>query len=325
MLAMPGGNKWRKSDRQWSMLPVVLLFGGFVFVMFAVSRLNWLDVPGLPDWFSGGESDKAPRGSVFYEGQEARSVSEDFLIDVGDGEATVAVKARQEWDTRGGVLSGDFVPGSNGSSTVADPDDRDTPAALVVSVDYCADGTITATGPEDAEAPTTARTVRFDMGDLYVCDTTLEHTRANDAAFRQSDAPPAFHGRFVSFVAGATETTAAAAACPTDELDQFRDADYVAHVREQLADRFGIPLDNVEVVRPGIGTTDQATQRELREQLDSYANAKDPDDPSTTLRALDIEYLTDAASAVEDSCYRDPGATDLDSIDSVGVPDPGDH
>jgi hypothetical protein len=105
----------------------VLLFGGFVAVLLLVSRLDWLDVPGLPDWFSGGESDAAPRGSVFYEGQRARSASEDFLIDVGDGEAVVAVKARQQWDTRGGVLSGDFVPGENGTSTVADPDDRDTP------------------------------------------------------------------------------------------------------------------------------------------------------------------------------------------------------
>jgi hypothetical protein len=324
MLAMPGGKR-RGSDRQSSLLPVVLLFGGFVLVLFMVSRLNWLDLPGLPDWFAGGESDKAPQGSVFYEGQEARSVSEDFLIDVGDGEAIVAVKARQRWDTRGGVFSGDFVPGSNGSSTVADPDDRDQPASLRVAVDYCADGTITATGPEDPDAPTTARRIRFDMGDLFVCDTTLEHTQANDAAFRQSDTPPTFHGRFVSFVAGATETTAAAAACPTEELEQFRDRDYVAHVREQLADRFGLAVEDVEVVRPGIGHSDQATQDELREQLESYANSKDPDDPSTTLRALDIEYLTDAGAAVEDSCYRDPGATDLDSLDSVGVPDPRDR
>jgi hypothetical protein len=324
MLTLPGGKKWRAADNP-SLLPVVVLFAGAVLVLFLVSRLNWLDIPGLPDWFAGGESDPAPQGSVIYEGQEAKSASEDFIIDVGDGQAVVAVQARQAWDTRGGPFSGDFIPGSNGTSTVADPDDRDKPASLVVAVDYCADGTITATAPEDPDAPTTAQTIRFDMGDLYVCDTTLEHTEANDSAFRQSDSPTDFHGRFVNFIAGATETTAAAAACPTEELDQFRTREYVNHVREQLADRFNLPVENIEVVRPGIGSSSQETQDELREELEGYANLEDPDDPDNTLEALDIQYLTDAGAAVEDSCYRNPGGTDLADIDSVGVPDPNDR
>ena len=98
----------------------------------------------LPDWFGGGRSDPAPRGSVIYEGQEAKTASEDFLIDIGDGEAMVVVRAKQNWDRSGWIINGDFQS-TNGTSSVADPHDGDRPARLAVRVDYCADGTITAT------------------------------------------------------------------------------------------------------------------------------------------------------------------------------------
>jgi hypothetical protein len=34
---------------------------------------------------------------VIYEGQEAKAASENFLVDIGDGEAMVAVQAKQNW------------------------------------------------------------------------------------------------------------------------------------------------------------------------------------------------------------------------------------
>jgi hypothetical protein len=270
----------------------------------------------LPDWFGGGRSDPAPRGSVIYEGQDATTASESFLVDIGDGEATVAVQAKQDWDRRGWIINGDFQS-TNGTSSIADPQDRDTPARLAVRVDYCAEGTITTTRPADNEPVTS---VRFDMGRLYVCDTTLEHTAANDSAFKQDDTPNDFHGSFVSFVARAAEATAAASACPTDELAEYRTGEYTSFVQEQLAERFDLAVDAIDVVPGRIAGSDDETKRELEAALESFANKRDPDDPSTTHEALTIQYLSGDGDAVTDSCYTDPGGRDLDELDSVNVP-----
>lgn len=312
------GQLRREPANRSRVVTVLAIVGALVVASMLFNRSNLFD---LPDWFGGGESDPTARGTVEYKGQQATAASEDFLVDIGDGEATVSVRAQQKWDTPGGVFSGDFVS-TNGTSSVADPEDRDKPAALKVKVDYCADGLVTsydAVDPQDGEPP---RQITFEMGDLWVCNTTLEHTRQNDAAFKQSDTPTIFHGEFVSFVARAGEWTAAAAKCPTEELAEFQNDEFMAHVRSQLATQFGVPESAVEVTPGKPGTTDDKTQRELRNRLESYANAEDPDQPSKTFRALDIQYLSNDGEAVKDSCYKDPGRRSLDDLDSVTAPQP---
>jgi hypothetical protein len=264
----------------------------------------------LPDWLDGGRSDPAPRGSLTYKGQEARAASERFLIDIGDGEAIVELKAKQNWDRRGWLVNGDFQS-TNGTSSVSDPEDGDLPARLRVAVDYCADGTLTTTTADD-DGRTLA--VAFEMGTLYVCDTTLEHTTANDAAFRQDDTPADFHGRFVSFVSRAAEATAAASACPREELAEFRSADYRAFVAEQLAERHGLAVGDVEVTVGDIGRSDDETRGRLQEALDRVTSLQDPDDPDVRYEALSVQYLAGDGEAVEDACYLDPGSRDLDSL-----------
>jgi hypothetical protein len=288
----------------------------------AVAFLN-ADIIDLPDWFEGGRSDPGPRGEVIYEGQEARSASERFLVDIGDGEAVVSVSAKQDHDRAGWLINGDFQS-TNGTSSIADPADRDVPARLLVAVDYCADGLITTLTPADdgSDDPAPLAAVRVEMGDLFVCDATLEHTAANDAAFKQDDTPNDFHGAFVSFVARAAETTAAASACPTDELAEFTSSDYTAFVRSQLADRFRLAEDDVVVVAGRPGRSDDATKDDLRTRLDSFTSVRDPDDPSATYEALSIQYLAGDGEAVTDACYLDPGARDLDDLDSVRAPAP---
>src|SRR5262245_17954084 len=128
----------------------------------------------LPGWFEGGRSDPAPHGDVIYRGQRATSASERFLVDIGDGEATVAVKAKQNHDKSGWLVNGDFQS-TNGTSSVADPHDPGVPAKLRVAIDYCADGTVSV-GPGRNGA---ARSITFAMGRLYVCHPTLEHTPAS--------------------------------------------------------------------------------------------------------------------------------------------------
>jgi hypothetical protein len=290
----------------------------------AVTFLNG-SVIDLPDWFDGGRSDPGPRGEVIYEGQEARSASERFLVDIGDGEAVVSVKAKQDHDRHGWLIDGDFQS-TNGTSSVADPDDRGAPARLRVAVDYCADGLITTVVPaeRDGDGPAPLTAVRFDMGDLYVCDATLEHTAANDAAFKQDDTPNDLHGAFVSFVARAAETTAAASACPTDELAEFRSADYTAFVRSQLAERFRLPEADVEVVAGRPGRSDEDTRADLQARLESFTSVEDPDDSSATYEALSIQYLAGDGEAVAEACYLDPGGRELDDLDSISAPDPDD-
>jgi hypothetical protein len=230
----------------------------------------------------------------------------------------VSVEAKQNHDKSGWLIDGDFQS-TNGTSSVSDPADGDRPAALLVAVDYCADGTITTIEPEGDDA---TRAIRFDMGELFVCDTTLEHTPDNDAAFRQDDTPAEFHGRFVSFVSGAAEAVAAAAACPTDEIDRFRAAEFTEHVRTQLAERFGLPASDVEVVAGTVGHSDDETRARLTERLDSFTSLRHPDEPDAHYEALSIQYLSGAGTAVEDACYRDPGGKDLDDLDDVTAPDP---
>jgi hypothetical protein len=292
---------------------VTLVFAlvGVLVVLVAAARLaDWFDLPG---WLDGGRSDPAPRGDVIYEGQEARTASERFLIDVGDGEAVVSVMAKQNHDKSGWLINGDFQS-TNGTSSVADPSNRDTPAKLRVAVDYCANGVITTERDGDN------RTVTFDMGELFVCDATLEHTAANDASFQQDDTPTDFHGDFVSFVAGAVEAAAAASPCPADQLEQFRTRDFTAYVTEQLVDQLGVPAADIDVVAPTLGTSDEDTRAALDERLTSFLERRDPDDPDRTYEALSIQYLSGEGTAVEDSCYRDPGATELDDINDVALP-----
>lgn len=295
------------------------IVGAVAVVLFFMNR-GLIDID-FPNWFGGGESDPNPRGAVIYEGQTARSASERFLVDIGNGEAVVSVRAQQNHDTPGNIFSGDFQS-TNGTSSVADPDDGDVPATLTVRVDYCAAGVITTERAPDPDSGEPTSTITFDMGELFVCNTTLEHTVANDAAFKQDDTPNDFHGRFVNFVAGAVETVAAAAACPDDELERFTEDDLVSFVEEQLAEQFEVPRGHVEVVPGTPGRTESATRADLRDRLESYANRRDPDHPSRTFEALSIEYLSGDAEAVEDSCYRDPGARELDTLEEVHAPQP---
>jgi hypothetical protein len=310
----PAG-RWRRWFAPGRRIVPALAVVGAAAIVLAVVTWSVID---LPDWFGGGRSDPAPRGSVIYEGQVAKTASENFLIDIGDGEATVAVQAKQNWDRSGWLINGDFQS-TNGTSSVADPRDRGGPARLAVKVDYCADGTITTT-EGDADDPATS--IRFAMRRLYVCDATLEHTTANDSAFKQDDTPNDFHGSFVSFVARAAEATAAASACPADELAKYRTEEYRSFVRGQLADRFRLPVANVEVVAGRIGGSDGETQRDLRAALEGVANKRDPDDPSKTYEALTIQYLSGEGEAVTDSCYRDAGGRALDDLGNVPAPDP---
>jgi len=274
----------------------------------------------IPEW-DGGESDPAPRGTVTYKGQEAQSASENFMVDIGDGEATVSVRAKQNWDTPGNVTSGDFQP-TNGTSSVADPEDRDQPAALNVKIDYCSDGLLTAFNVVDPEEGEPTEGIRYEMGDLFVCNTTLEHEIDNDAAFKQDDTPNIFHGEFVSFVSRAVEWTAAAAECPTEELEEFQSDEFVQHVTTTLAERFDIPESEVEVVVGQPGQTAESTQDELRERLESYANAEDPDDPDVTYKALNIQYLDTDTEAVADSCFKEAGEKALSELGQVDEPQP---
>ena len=187
-----------------------------------------------------------------------------------------------------------------------------------MAVDYCASGTITATegGGRRAHRST------FDMGELFVCDTTLEHTAENDAAFQQDDTPTDFHGDFVSFVSGAAEAAAAAVACPADQLEQFRTPDFTA-----LRDASGWPTSSacpaadIDVVAPTMGASDEDTRAALDERLDSFLERRDPDDPDHDLRGAVDPVPERRGHGGEDSCYRDPGATELDDINDVGLPE----
>jgi hypothetical protein len=89
-----------------------------------------------------------------------------------------------------------------------------------------------------------------------------------------------------------------------------------------MSARFRLPVANVEVAARRIGGSDEATQRELRAALESFANKRDPDDPSKAYHALTIQYLSGDGEAATDSCYQDAGDRALDDPGTVRAPDP---
>ena len=180
-----------------------------------------------------------------------------------------------------------------------------------VAVDYCASGVITTERDGDD------RTVTFDMGELFVCDTTLEHTAGNDAAFQQDDTPRT--STATSSASWRASTAAAAPPCPADQLEQFRtgtspptspSSSWTSWASRRRHRRRGTHPGRQRRGHPG----------RAGRAPDQLPGATGPREPGPTYEALSIQYLSGDGTAVEDSCYRDPGATELDDINDVALP-----
>ena len=75
-------------------------------------------------------------------------------------------------------------------------------------------------------------------------------------------------------------------------------------------------------VRKGtIGTSDDQTKRLLQQDLDSYANYEDPDDPSEILQDFDFQYLSGGGKPVSDSCYNNIDQIDLEELENIRMDD----
>ena len=70
-----------------------------------------------------------------------------------------------------------------------------------------------------------------------------------------------------------------------------------------------MPATDIDVVAPTLGASDDDTRAALDDRLTSFLERRDPEDPDKTYEALSIQYLSGDGTAVEDSCYRDAGAT----------------
>lgn len=261
----------------------------------------------------GGESDPVARGSVIYQGHTAESATASFLVEVGSGTAVVAVQALQNHDKPGGWLQGDFQS-TNGTSSVSGPD-GEGPALLHVSTRYCANGRISTTTETDPATGEVNKKATFDMGTIAVCDATMEFIPANTAAFDQDDTPKDFNGNFQAFVAGAAETSAAAAPCPADELKRFGTDAYQDYARGLIAAELGIPSNNIEVKAPRVASTPASVQQELKGTLEGYANAQGPNGESYP--ALDVSYLNFDSAAITKSCYRPAGKVSLNTLEEL--------
>ena len=302
-----------------------ILFIGVVAVVLLVvagSGLIKFNNP-LDGLFGGGESDPSAKGEVIYEGQTAKSASERFLIEIGRGEGIVSVKATQNWDTPGGPFSGDFQS-TNGTSSVRDPENTDTPAKLQLDVRYCSTGFVEVESAKNAETGNTETThVTVNVDEIFVCDVVLPMNERNAGAFHQDDTPDEFNREFVGFVAGAAEVAGKAAPCPTDQLEEFQTAEFNAHLRKEMAKSLGVPESMVDVKTGRIGESPQDVKDQLKKDLDSYANKVDPDDPSKTFPGLDMTYINGGGAAVDDACYLDAGATPLEELEQFEPEFPG--
>lgn len=269
----------------------------------------------LPNPFDNGhDGDEVAHGSIRVEGQTPLTATDSLVIKVGEGEATVSIKAHQNWDRPGNVTDGDFQS-TNGTASVRDPDQHDQPAELTIGVEYCAEGAITRTVSRDEsgeQGPPEGDQVVLDMGSLFVCDAEWMPTEENEAAFGQDDTPADFQGQFEEVVKEAALAAVAASECPERLVESYTSQDFLDFVARALAERDGIPIDNVQIVPGHQGTTDAATQDDLRGTLDRFARNDD----------LRIDAFSGAGTAIEDSCFIDTRGEPLGSLDDIASPDP---
>lgn len=293
--------------------------GGIAGAVFLLANyLNPGFIGGIKGWVDGltegGESDPAPQGVVIYQGQTVETASGNFLIELGQGEALVSVKAKQNHDKKGGLFSGDFQS-TNGTSHVRDPDNSGKPATLHVETRYCADGYVEKETITDNATREQSTNVTFHVGQISLCDAILRADDArNTASFKQDDTPNGFHGDFVAFVSKAVQVQAQAAPCPTEEIEKFMSPEFNAHARSALAKSMAIPEENVTVVNGSIGKSSDETKQQLKAQLDSFANKIDPDNPTKTYKSLDMQFLT-GGKAVDESCFKDVGRLAFDTLE----------
>jgi len=280
----------------------------------ALDRVG-VDLPDVPNPFDDGQDgDNEASGSIRVEGQTPLTATDTLVVKIGEGVATVSIKAHQDWDRPGNFTDGDFQS-TNGTASVRDPEDRDQPAAITVQVEYCAEATATrATQPDTdgATGPPSTDEITFDMGSLFVCDVEWLPTAENEAAFAQDDTPDDFQGRFEELIKGTAAAAVAASECPDSLVENYTSDQFRDFLAQSLADREDVPVANVTVTPGRPGTTSEATQRELTESLRDFTQDDD----------LDIDAFSGNGTAVEDSCFVDTTGAPLDSLGEMTVPDP---
>lgn len=307
----------RSSTGEAGFSTVKAVFGLAASVLFVVMGFTVLDRVGvnLPNPFDDGhDGDEEASGSLRVEGQTPLTATDTLVVKIGEGEATVSIKAHQNWDRPGSVLNGDFQS-TNGTASVRDPDDGDQPATITVRVEYCAEAAATRSTQPDADGatgPPATDEITFDMGSLFVCDVEWLPSAANEAAFAQDDTPDDFQGRFEELIKGTAVAAVAASECPDSLVEDYTSDEFRDFLAQSLADREDVPVVNVTVT-PGLaGTTSEATQRDLTEELRDF----------TRNDVLDIDAFSGSGTAVEDSCFVDTTGEPLESLGEIFVPDP---
>ena len=297
----------------------LLFFGGALTVgIIGLSNVPGIHLPKLPKLpnplDNGHDGDDNAQGTYRVEGQTPRTATDTFVVRIGDGTATVSIKAHQNWDKPGHLFDGDFQS-TNGTASVRDPDDHGSPASIEVGVEYCATGVLSRTSQVDDSgntADSASDKVTFDMGRLYVCDVEWLPTAKNEAAFDQDDTPNSFQGSFNQRIKGAAIATVKATDCPKSLVDEYTKPDYLKFAAKALAEQQGVPVENVTVLPGEQGTTSQEDQQSLRAALDEFVKNDD----------LDIDAFSGNGKAIVDSCYIDPGTVPLDSLANLPIQDP---
>ncbi len=273
------------------------------------------DIPGISA-LKGGHSDPGASGMVNYEGQAAEHYYTRITVPIGDGVAKVQEKGKRDWDRPGGLLQWppDAVP-TNGTSQVRDSKHGDRPATLDVTMTYCADGIFDKQTFPNKDTGVADYKYVFNMGKIVVCDSKLLHTKHNDAQFNQHNTPATFNGKFVSFMSQAAETTAAAAPCPTEELEKYTTPKYLRAKAQTIAAQLGEPVADVTVTAGAIGKSTPAEKAKLRSQLNNLTQLRDSN--GKKIARLDVNFISGQNTAVKDACFAPIPKEKLSDIKDV--------
>ena len=196
------------------------------------------------------------------------------------------------------------------------------PARLRVAMDYCAEGEITSERGRTRRRPAKVRHLRAGR-DLRV----RRHARAHAGERRRLQAgrhPHRLPRRLRELRVRCGRESAAAAACPTEELERFSSKEYTDYVRTQLADQ----LRGRRV--PGGGRARQDRPQRRRDQERAGRRARQlrqparPRPPRQDLRVARHPVLRRRRGGGGGFVLASPGGKDLDNLEDVDAPRPDD-
>src|SRR5262249_46981236 len=130
--------------------------------------------------------------------------------------------------------------------------------------------------------------------------------------------PAKFNGKFVAFMSHAAETTAAAAPCPTKELNKYTTPRYLKAKAKFIAAQLGEPVSDVTVKAGKIGESSPAEKNRLHNEIENFTHMRDAN--GKKIPRIDVSFMSTSSTGVEDACFVPYSKEKLSDLPSLTAP-----